>query len=150
MKALYVAIALWMPDWAENQLCSNVEGKAQDFSQDARMGETAAEASLIVHLGILRNTYLLPDVSQESCRVCRATMLIGLTRRIARHDVDGVETSYRVAARQEVRHNVNLAQLPRFRWMETRILDLCLFLDQAWMSHLCIVQHALNTGRAGQ
>lgn len=56
VKALYVTVDAWMPDGAENQLCSNGEGQAQDLSQDTWMGETATEAGLIVYLSVLRDT----------------------------------------------------------------------------------------------
>jgi hypothetical protein len=108
VEPLYASIALWMPDRAEDKLCSHVESKAKDLAQDSRVGETTAETRLIVHLSVLRDSHLLPDMNQKGLGVHRPSTFVGLTRWIARNDIDGVETSHRITASQVARHNVDL------------------------------------------
>jgi hypothetical protein len=108
VEPFYASIALWMPDGAEDKLCSHVESKAKDLAQDSGVGETTAETSFVVHLGVLGDSHLLPDVNQKGLSVHRPSTFVGLACWIARNNIDGVEASYRVTASQVARHNVDL------------------------------------------
>jgi hypothetical protein len=109
VESFYAPIALRMPDRAEDKFCSHVESEAKNLAQDSRVGEATAETPLVVHLGVLRDSYLLPDMNQKCLGVHRPSTFVSLARWIARNDIDGVETSHRVTASQVARHDVDLA-----------------------------------------
>jgi hypothetical protein len=108
VEPFYASVALWMPDGAEDKLCSHVESKAKDLAQDSGVGETTAETSFVVRLGVLGDSHLLPDVNQKGLSVHRPSTLVGLACWIARNNIDGVEASHRVTASQVARHDVDL------------------------------------------
>src|SRR5215208_4244554 len=78
------------------------------------MGGTPTKAALVVHLSISRNSQRLPDMHQKGRCLCCSPPRCGLSGRITRDHINGIEASKPLSSSQKVGNDVHLAQVMRF------------------------------------
>ena len=123
MKSFDRAIALRVINGGKDQFRPDMQGQPNHLAPDVRMGRAPTETAFIIHLGVVGQAKLLPDMDQEFGGLLGPALSKGLTGGVTGEPINRIETGHPVTAREKMRHNIDLAELMGLARLQMGVAD---------------------------